>query len=125
MATLTIRNLPDKIRERLRVRAAKRGVSMEAEARAILTEAINQRTARGRHASVGELQDWIEARRKKARSFKNDSATLIRDRRRETILEVIREGRQPAGVFGSDYGRILSEAGWTESYVRTLERQAT
>lgn len=125
MATLTIRNLPDKVRERLRVRAAKRGVSMEAEARTILTEAINQRTERGGSASVGELQDWIEAGRKKARSFKNDSATLIRDRRRETILEIIRDGRQPAEVLGSNFKRTLSEADWTESYVKTLERQSS
>ena len=39
MATLTIRNLPDPVRERLRLRAAKRGHSMEAEAREVLAEA--------------------------------------------------------------------------------------
>jgi plasmid stability protein len=38
MATLTIRNLPDKVRDRLRIAAAKRGRSMEAEARAVLSE---------------------------------------------------------------------------------------
>ena len=39
MATLTIRNLPDKVRDRLRIAAAERGRSMEAEARAVLSEA--------------------------------------------------------------------------------------
>jgi plasmid stability protein len=38
MATLTIRNLPDKVRDRLRIAAAERGRSMEAEARAALTD---------------------------------------------------------------------------------------
>ena len=39
-ATLTIRNLDPAIKERLRVRAARNGRSMEAELRAILTEAV-------------------------------------------------------------------------------------
>jgi plasmid stability protein len=39
MATLNIRNLPDEVHGRLRVRAAEHGRSMEAEARSILTEA--------------------------------------------------------------------------------------
>jgi plasmid stability protein len=38
MATLTIRNLPDKVRDRLRIAAAEHGRSMEAEARAVLSE---------------------------------------------------------------------------------------
>ena len=38
MATLTIRNLPDEVRDRLRVAAAKNGRSMEAEARLALVE---------------------------------------------------------------------------------------
>ena len=42
MATLTIRNLDDAIRDKLRLRAAQRGHSMEAEARAILEKAIKQ-----------------------------------------------------------------------------------
>ncbi len=36
MATLTIRNLPDEVRDKLRVRAAENGRSMEAEARDLL-----------------------------------------------------------------------------------------
>jgi antitoxin FitA len=38
MATLTIRNLPDAVRDKLRVRAAQNGRSMEAEARSALAE---------------------------------------------------------------------------------------
>jgi antitoxin FitA len=40
MAALSIRDLDDEVRERLRVRAAQHGRSMEAEIRAILVEAV-------------------------------------------------------------------------------------
>jgi plasmid stability protein len=40
MATLTIRNVDARIKERLRVRAARHGRSMEAEARSILCETV-------------------------------------------------------------------------------------
>lgn len=40
MATLTIRNLPDDVRDKLRVRAAEKGRSMEAEVRSVLAEAV-------------------------------------------------------------------------------------
>jgi len=41
MATLTIRNLDEKVKSRLRVRAARHGRSMEEEAREILRFALN------------------------------------------------------------------------------------
>ena len=40
MASITIRNLDDEVKHRLRVRAAGNGRSMEAEARLILREAV-------------------------------------------------------------------------------------
>lgn len=42
MASITIRNLAPAVKERLRVRAAQQGHSMEAEARAILQTALDQ-----------------------------------------------------------------------------------
>ncbi|MCM3885217.1 Arc family DNA-binding protein [Frankia sp. R82] len=42
MAAVSIRDLDDRVRERLRVRAAQHGRSMEAEIRAILTEAVGE-----------------------------------------------------------------------------------
>ncbi|MFO1186615.1 MAG: Arc family DNA-binding protein [Alphaproteobacteria bacterium] len=45
MATLTIRNLPDEVRDRLRVRAAQNGRSMEEEARSLLDRAVRPITA--------------------------------------------------------------------------------
>lgn len=43
MATLTIRNLPDAVRDKLRIRAAENGRSMEAEARAVLERELEER----------------------------------------------------------------------------------
>lgn len=70
-ATITIRNLDGGVKERLRVRAAKNGRSMEAEARSILsdslgnepTESVNLAEAiRRRIAPLGgiELEDHPE-----------------------------------------------------------------
>ena len=42
MADLSIRNLDDDVKQRLRVRAAENGRSMEAEVREILTEALRE-----------------------------------------------------------------------------------
>lgn len=47
MATLTIRQLDDAVKEKLRVRAAQAGRSMEEEAREILSEAVGERYATG------------------------------------------------------------------------------
>lgn len=41
VATIIVRDLDDEVRDRLRVRAAQNGRSMEAEARAILAEAVS------------------------------------------------------------------------------------
>ena len=46
MATLLIRNLDDSVRDKLRVRAAERGRSMEAEAREILSGAVSSEAAK-------------------------------------------------------------------------------
>jgi plasmid stability protein len=42
MAALSIRNLDEAVKQRLLLRAARHGRSMEAEARAILTEAVSE-----------------------------------------------------------------------------------
>ncbi len=57
MAVLTIRNLPDKVRDRLRIRAAAAGMSMEAQARAILSEASLERAKTETPVS---LQKWVD-----------------------------------------------------------------
>lgn len=57
MASLTIRNLDDALKRRLRVRAAERGHSMEEEVRDILRAALNQEAAPARN-----LAEAIRAR---------------------------------------------------------------
>ena len=52
MSTLTIRNVEPAVKERLRVRAARNGRSMEAELRAILAEAVG--TERDRDPNLAE-----------------------------------------------------------------------
>lgn len=47
MSVLTVRNLDDDLKTRLRVRAAQHGRSMEAEARAILRESLADRQSGG------------------------------------------------------------------------------
>ncbi|MSP00743.1 MAG: plasmid stabilization protein [Acetobacteraceae bacterium] len=59
MAMLTIRNLDSAVKERLRVRAAEHGRSMEAEARDILRAVLLTRT---NAPSRGNLAERIHAR---------------------------------------------------------------
>ena len=47
MAAVSIRGLDDKVRDRLRVRAARNGRSMEAEMRHILIDAVQDESASG------------------------------------------------------------------------------
>lgn len=55
MAAITIRDLDDDVKERLRVRAAENGRSMEAEARAIL-EAATTRPVRAKNIGVAFIE---------------------------------------------------------------------
>ena len=59
MATLTIRNLDDSVKERLRVRAAQHGISMEAEVRSILQATVRSDAT---PAAQGSLYQRIHAR---------------------------------------------------------------
>jgi plasmid stability protein len=52
MATITVRNLDEAVQRAIRARAAENGRSMEAEARAILTESTR---------SSGFLTAWLSA----------------------------------------------------------------
>lgn len=57
MASITIRNLDSALKERLRVRAAQHGHSMEQEARDLLRVALNRKIA-----ARGSLHDKINER---------------------------------------------------------------
>jgi len=71
MGTLTIRNLEDPLKRRLRLRAAARNRSMEEEARQILRAALQEPTVaasdlgariRARFTGLGDVQLPIEVR---------------------------------------------------------------
>jgi len=57
MAAVTIRNLPDDVRDRLRLRAAAAGTSMEAQARAILVKASLEAPEQ---TTASDLQHWVD-----------------------------------------------------------------
>jgi antitoxin FitA len=63
MATLTIRQLDDAVKARLRVRAAEHGKSMEEEAREILRQAL----AAPAPAEAGA--DWVSRIRERLKPF--------------------------------------------------------
>lgn len=74
MATITIRNLDDKAKERLRMRAAANGHSMEAEARALIESAVRDPYAglnvgqafRAAAAEIGYMDDLVIPPRQEA-----------------------------------------------------------
>jgi plasmid stability protein len=83
MAVLTIRNVPEEVRARLRLRAAKAGRSVEAEIRAMLADA-SSRDEEARPAS--SLQEWVDrlyGKRKPRRVVD----TLIAERRKAAKRE--------------------------------------
>ncbi|MGK2878430.1 MAG: FitA-like ribbon-helix-helix domain-containing protein [Solirubrobacterales bacterium] len=71
MAAITIRDLDDAAKERLRVRAAMNGRSMEAEARTLIEDAVSRpfgdmnvaQAFRSMAESVGYLDDLVVPRR--------------------------------------------------------------
>lgn len=53
---ITIRKIPVEAKQRLRMRAAAKGVSMEAEARTILLDALDQSS----HADINWIQQLLD-----------------------------------------------------------------
>ncbi|MFQ5421565.1 MAG: plasmid stabilization protein [Anaerolineae bacterium] len=83
MAVLNIRNLSGDVHAQLRIRAAKAGRSMEAEARAILTKAVMNEADK---LSATALQNWVN------QLYGDQKPTdvvdsLIADRREEAAQE--------------------------------------
>ena len=60
MAVMTIRNLDEGVRNKLRVRAALHGRSMEAEARAILTAAVDSPMERSLLDVLSEMRGILD-----------------------------------------------------------------
>lgn len=83
MAILNIRNIPDEVHVRLRIRAATAGRSMEAEARAIVTEACMRTEQRARPVALQALVD-----------------DLYDDVRPRGVVEALIAARRRQGLFG-------------------------
>ncbi len=80
MAAVSIRDLDDSVREKLRMRAARHGRSMEAEMRAILTAAVTDEQPRpglftaltARFAQLGGVELDLPARSENPRAAEFD-----------------------------------------------------
>ena len=83
MATLNIRNLPDPVHARLRLRAARAGRSMEAEARTILSDSCRPPASDNELLALQDLVDELYGDAKPSRVVDE----LIADRRREALQE--------------------------------------
>jgi plasmid stability protein len=83
MPVLNIRNLDDAVHARLRLRAARAGRSMEAEARIILAAAVAEDDDGPDLAALPAWVDTVYGKRKP----KNVVATLLAERKRESRRE--------------------------------------
>ena len=90
MASLTIRNIDEQVKSKLRVNAAIKGVSMEEEVRQVLTRAVLAPANDATHPNIGNLFSRIRARMD-ANGFKGVDLEL-------PVREPMREPPQ----FGSD-----------------------
>jgi len=89
MATLTIRNLPDAVRDKLRVRAAENGRSMEAEARVVLESAFTARPAMDAEERRRRLENVQKAMEPYRSPHVLLSEELIAERRLEAWQETV------------------------------------
>lgn len=116
MATLTIRKLPEDVHRRLRLRAARRGHSMEAEAREILALAIQSEV--DAPLEPGALADWLDAvlGDRKPTGVVDD---FIRERREEAATESLgrRRSTPPSRVHAPpvDGGPTTAQSAFAKS----------
>jgi plasmid stability protein len=86
MASLNIRNVPEAVHTGLRLRAARKGRSMEAEVCAILEQVVRGETARP--FDPASLQSFVSS------LFKGKPPRLTDELIRERLREARREKRQ-------------------------------
>ena len=93
MAILSVRGLPDEDHKALRLRAARHGVSMEAEARAILHRALQEDAVDEveLETRVRDVQAWVAAL--PGRDAMGNVDSFIAERRREALTE--EDAREP------------------------------
>jgi len=102
MATLTVRHLPDEVRDKLRVRAARRGRSMEAEAREVLAQAVQGERLAAEPVDVAtrarRLQETMKPYRPETGSVADEILADRRDEvRRERESDTLRQAPPSRG----------------------------
>ena len=116
MATLTVRDLPDDVRDKLRIRAAENGRSMEAEVRSLLAASVGEsRPALDRaawEARVREMQAAFAPYRNSQSSVVDE---LIAERREEARREdaevpLVYDGQDSATSSRKSQAEKLAEA---------------
>lgn len=125
MAVITIRNLPDEVRARLRIRASRNGRSTEAEARAIIASAVNAPSPEEMPEAIARIQNWfVQSKKKRAKTEGEGKVDVfLRDRRRNAIKEAIDDGFHPRQLFRGEFSRIASEADWAPDYIDQLVKK--
>ena len=105
MASITIRNLDDDVKTRLRVRAVENGRSMEEEARLILRDVV------GRKPSSGGISPASSARtsgRPTAWTWSCRRGSPVASRLE--VLELVGEGPVVEGLRGGRHRRVVAES---------------
>ena len=105
MATLTIRNLSDDVKNRLRIRAARHGRSMEAEARELLAAAVSEpeprrepepTSAEEPHGTAREAQAVAAPHKVEVASIVDELIAERRIQAWQETLEALRRSRSQA-----------------------------
>ena len=111
MASITIRNLDSTVKDRLRVRAAEHGRSMEEEARLILRQAVGEPMRPGtstRHRAADLENGGVVAPPERGPARETVA------RRAETLLEIGRawsRGADLGGARSEDHAELYGEDG--------------
>jgi plasmid stability protein len=107
MATLTVRNLPDDVREKLRLRAAQKGRSTEAEVRSLLTAAVADEDVSPR-PTVRERVERLQAAFAPYRSAEGSIVDeLLAERRIEAWTENLEAIQERNAGMKLDLSRFL------------------
>lgn len=111
MAALTIRNLDDDVKTKLRIRAAHNGRSMEAEVREILAEAVDKSDIHNHTSGVAEPRaTYATAPSTEISGEENLTWETVDD---ETLQQIIHEGPEGEDLFDA-FARVFGALGGVE-----------
>ena len=109
MASITIRNLDDETKRRLRIQAAEKGRSMEEEARVILQQGAKSGAEAPGFAEAGEAIQGLPSTLEKRPTPRRGLGDFIHERFKalggvELELPERRSQREPPDFSGPEYG---------------------